>query len=80
MATRRQRIVLDTNRCRIVGDLLLPADSYRNRLSDLLNRQELDFISLTDVEITPNDGRPSQKHDFLAVGRSHVELAYELDE
>lgn len=79
MATRKQRVVLDTASNRIVGDLLLPEESYRSRLSDLLNRQGLAFVSLTDAEITPRDGRSPEAHAFLAVAKEHVQIAFELD-
>lgn len=79
MATRKQRVVFDTAGNRIVGDLLLPEESYRSRLSDLLNRQGLNFISLTDAEVTPHGG-PPEAHAFLAVAREHVQIAFELEQ
>lgn len=80
MATREQRVVLETDRNRVVGDLTMPEGGYRSRLSDLLNRQSLVFIPLTGAEVTPLDGGPTQTYAFLAVARDHVELAYELTE
>lgn len=79
MATRTHRVVLETGRNRIVGDLTLPEDGYRSRLSDLLNRQGLAFVALTSAEVTLADG-PPQRHSFLAVARDHIEIAYELGE
>jgi hypothetical protein len=79
MGTRTHRVVLETTRSRIVGDLTLPEDGYRSRLSDLLNRQDLAFVALTSAEVTI-DGSPPQKHAFLAVARDHIEFAYELGE
>ena len=55
--TRVERIVLETDRHRIVGDLTLPRDGYRSRLSDYLNQGEIVFIPLTDAEITPDRRR-----------------------
>ena len=37
METRIERVVLETDRHRIVGDLTLPKEGYRSRLSDYLN-------------------------------------------
>ena len=77
MDTRVERIVLETERHRIVGDLVLPRDGYRSRLSDYLNQGEIAFIPLTDAEITliENSHEP-ERREFIAVAREHVTLAY----
>ena len=41
METRVERVVLETAKHRIVGDLTLPREGYRSRLSDFLNRGDL---------------------------------------
>lgn len=79
MGTYKQRVALKTASDRIVGDLALPEDGYRSRLSDFLNRQGLAFIPLTRAEVTPLDGGPTETHAFLAVGLNHVQLAHELN-
>jgi hypothetical protein len=82
MDSRTERVVLETDRHRIVGDLTLPKEGHRSRLSDFLNQGELDFIPLVNVEVTPlgvNGGAPEQRR-FLAVARAHVELAHPLEE
>jgi hypothetical protein len=77
MDTRVERIVLETDRHRIVGDLTMPREGYRSRLSDYLNRGELDFIPLANAVITALDGPAgSEEREFIAVGRTHVQLAY----
>jgi hypothetical protein len=76
MGTRTHRVVLETGRNRIIGDLTLPEDGYRSRLSDLLNRQGLAFVALTSAEVTL-DGGEIERHPFLAVARDHIEIAYE---
>jgi hypothetical protein len=75
--TRLQRVVLETGRYRISGDLTLPSAGYRSRFSDLLNRDDLAFISLVNAEITPLDGGEVETRPFIAVGRDHVQIAYE---
>ena len=77
--TRWERIVLETERHRIVGDVTLPAEGYRSRLSDLLNREGLSFIPLTNAEITDLNGGDSERRTFVAVARDHVQVAYEDD-
>jgi hypothetical protein len=76
METRIERVVLETDRHRIVGDLTLPREGYRSRLSDFLNRGDVDFIPLVNCEIASmNGGAPTQR-EFIAVARTHVQLAY----
>jgi hypothetical protein len=80
MDMRVERVVLETDRYRIVGDLHLPHEGYRSRLSDYLNRGAPEFIALTSVEIEPLDGGAGrERRDFIAVGRRQVALAYPQD-
>jgi hypothetical protein len=69
---RRERIRLETPRHLIEGSLMLARDGYRSRVSDMLNASERDFLTLTDVTLTPLDGGPSEQHAFLAVARAHI--------
>jgi hypothetical protein len=77
--TRRQRIVLETDRQRIVGDVVLPTEGFRTRLSDLLNSEGLRFVSLVDAELTDHESGETVHREFVAVARGHVQLAYEAD-
>ena len=73
--------MLETERYRIVGDLTLPKEGYRSRLSDFLNRGDLDFIPLVNVEmssVASNGSDPERRH-FLAVARSHIQLAHPIE-
>lgn len=78
MENRIERVVVETSQNRIIGDLTLPRDGYRSRLSDFLNRGDLDFIPLANAEVAPITGGELQTRDFIAVGRTHVHLAYHL--
>lgn len=69
---RRERIRLETPRHRIEGLIVLAADGYRSRVSDVLNASERDFLTLTDATLQPLDGGASERHDFLAVARGHI--------
>jgi hypothetical protein len=77
LETRTQRVVLETDRYRISGDLNLPSEGYRSRFSDLLNRGDLDFIALVNAELLPLDGGTPEPRPFIAVARDHVRVAYE---
>ena len=71
-------MVLETERHRIVGHVTLPAEGYRSRLSDLLNREDLNFIPLVNAHIIDlNNGSEPDQRSFVAVGREHVQVAYE---
>jgi hypothetical protein len=78
MEMRIQRVVLETRHQRITGDLHMPREGYRSRLSDYLNRGDDHFVPLSNAEIAPLDGPNGhvQERDFLAVARTHVTLAY----
>lgn len=80
MEMKAQRVVLETARHRIVGDVHLPSEGYRARLSDFLNRDDLDFIPLVNVEISSINGSDVAAHSFLAVAKSHIQLAHPLEE
>jgi len=76
-----RRVCLETAHHRIVGQLRLPPDGYRSRLSDYLNAPDRGFIALTDVAITTIDGSGQERHHaFVAVSSEHVILAIPLDE
>lgn len=70
--------MLETDRYRIVGEITLPQDGYRNRFSDLLNQDSRYFIPVVNAEISPIGGGDSVKRHFVMVGRAQIEFAYEL--
>ncbi len=78
MDNRVERVVFEMERCRIVGDLALPTEGYRSRLSDFLNRADLTFIPLVNVEVSGLDGGDPVAHAFLAIGRGHIQVAHPL--
>lgn len=76
---RRERIFLETDRHLITGEVTLPADGYQSRFSDAINRGDLAFLPLTDVEIVPVGGGESTRHEFVMVGKAHVRLAHPVE-
>jgi hypothetical protein len=75
---RVERAAFETDRHLVVGDVTLPPAGYQSRFSDLLNRADLDFVSLTNVEITSlADGKVSER-PFIALNKTHVRVAYPL--
>jgi hypothetical protein len=75
MDHKRERVRIETDRHRIEGWLTLALDGYRSRVSDVLNASERDFITLTDVTVSPLQGGDSETHEFLTIARRHIVFA-----
>ncbi len=73
---RRERAVFETDRHLIAGDVTLPREGYASRLSDALNRDEIGFIPLTDVEVTTTATGEVTRREFVVLGKAHIKLAY----
>jgi len=75
MDHRTERITIETERHRIEGVLTLARDGYRSRVSDVLNASERDFITLTEVSVTPLEGGPVELYPYLSLARRHIVFA-----
>ena len=75
MDHRRERIRIETERHRIVGELTLARDGYRSRVSDVLNAPERDFLTLTEVTVEPLSGGPTELYPYLTLARRHIVVA-----
>jgi hypothetical protein len=76
---RVERAAFETDRLLVVGDVTLPPEGYQSRFSDSLNRNELEFLPLTNCEITTlADGRKSHK-DFLVLSKRHIQVAHPVE-
>lgn len=82
MNQREERIVVETERYRLVGTVRLPAEGYRSRLTDHLNAGEREFLALTDVEVASleDPSRPHVRHGYVALGRRHIVFATSADD
>jgi hypothetical protein len=76
---RRERAVFETDGRLITGDVTLPREGYASRLSDALNRDEIGFIPLTDVEIATTSNGDVTRREFILLGKSHIKLAYPVE-
>lgn len=76
---RRERVLFETDRHVIVGDMTLPAEGYQARFSDAVNRIDIAFIPLLDVEITPLSGGETAKREFIVLAKAHIRLAHPVD-
>jgi hypothetical protein len=77
---RRERVVFETDRHVVVGDLTLPPEGYQSRFSDAVNRPDVAFVPLLNVEITPLGGGAAKRRDFIILAKEHIRLAYPVDE
>jgi hypothetical protein len=78
IAHRVERAVFETDRQLVVGDVTLPPEGYQSRFSDSLNRAELEFVSLTNCEVTTLDDGTTRRQDFLMLSKRHIRLAYPI--
>jgi hypothetical protein len=76
---RRERVRFETEHHRVEGVMTLARDGFRSRVSDVLNASERDFVTLTDVTVTPHDGTPAERHRYLTVARRHIVFAVSTD-
>jgi hypothetical protein len=76
IAHRVERAVFETDRQLIVGDVTLPPEGYQSRFSDVLNRRDLDFLSLTNAEITSLADGTVKERPFMVVSKGQIRLAY----
>jgi hypothetical protein len=76
---RRERIVFETDSHLVVGDVTLPPEGYQSRFSDAVNRGDIAFIPLVDVEITPRGGGAAERRPFVVLAKAHVRFAYPLE-
>jgi hypothetical protein len=75
---RIERAAFETDRLMVVGNVTLPPEGYQSRFSDLLNRDDLEFLSLTDCDVTSLvDGR-TERREFMMLSKRHIRVAYPL--
>ena len=77
-AKRIERAAFETDRLLVVGDVTLPPEGYQSRFSDSLNRTDLEFLPLTNCEVTSlADGRVKER-EFMLLAKRHIRVAYPL--
>ena len=59
---RRERVVLETDRYRVEGDITLSQESYRVALTDYLNRRDQEFVVIVNSELNALDGSGRDWH------------------
>ena len=75
LEVRFERIVVETDRYRVEGDVKLPQEGYRSRISDYINRPEQEFITLINVELRSIDGSGRDwDSPIIMLARRHIRL------
>jgi hypothetical protein len=77
---RCKRVVVETDRYRVEGDVTLPQEGYRNLLSDYMNHREEEILFLVNVEMVALDG--SGRHwnlPVLRLARRQIRLFVPID-
>jgi hypothetical protein len=76
---RVERVQMETDRQRIVGDVTLPPEGYQSRFSDSLNRVDVTFIPLVNAEVSSLMGGDVEHLPFMVVSKAHVRVAFPID-
>ena len=72
---RQERVVVETDRYRVEGNVTLPREGYRSGLSDYLNRHDQEFLILVDAELNALDGSGRDwSTPLLMLARRHIRL------
>ena len=75
MDHRHEAVVVETPRYRIEGNLTLPREGYRSRLSDYVNQRDREFFAINEATLTALDAPDQVRHTaFLMVARRHVRM------
>jgi hypothetical protein len=77
---RTERVQFETDRHRIVGDMTLPPEAYQTRFSDSLNRGDITFLPLVNVEVSSLVGGEVERRPFLVVSKAHVRIAFPVED
>ncbi|HEY2477112.1 MAG TPA: hypothetical protein VGI17_00090 [Solirubrobacterales bacterium] len=78
-AKRVERAAFETDRLLVVGDVTLPPEGYQSRFSDSVNRADLEFVLLTDCEVTSLADGTTRRQEFLMLGKRHIRVAYPVE-
>ena len=81
MPRQLERIVLETQRYRIEGEIMLPPEGYRSRLSDYLNDPDREFMIVLEARVANLDAldKPPTLIPVLMVHRARVDLVFPLE-
>ncbi len=71
---RKEKVLVETGRYRVSGNMTLPSEGHRSRLSDHLNRRDQEFFTIQEAVLTPLEGGEGWSVDVLMLSRAHIHL------
>jgi uncharacterized protein DUF6812 len=78
---RKERVVVETDRYRVEGMLTLPREGYRSRVSDHVNRRDVEFFTMLDCSLSPLDGSEGGcEAPVLLLARQHIRMIVPVSE
>jgi hypothetical protein len=78
---RQEQVVVETDRYRVEGNMTLPKEGYRSRLSDHINRRDQEFFTIQDARISTLDGSGGDwSAPVLMLARRHIRLIAPAEE
>ena len=78
---RREGVVLETSRYRVEGEIMLPPEGYKSRLSDHLNEPQREFLIILDAVLTPfTEPDDAFSIPVLMVQRARVDIIFPASE
>ena len=81
MDRKRERVILETSRYRIAGEVMLPPEGYKSRLSDHLNEPQREFLIVLGAIMTPlEDPENRFRSKVVMIHRSKVDVIFPEDE
>jgi hypothetical protein len=81
MERKRERVLLETGRYRIEGEVMLPPEGYKSRLSDHLNDPQHEFLIVLDALLTPFDNPDSSfRSGVVMLQRARIDVILPVEE
>lgn len=78
---KRERVILETSRYRIAGEVMLPPEGYKSRLSDHINEPRREFLIVLDATMTPlEDPENRFRSRVVMIHRAKIDVIFPEDE
>jgi hypothetical protein len=72
---RQEQVVVETDRYRVEGEMTMPREGYRSRLSDHINRRDHEFFTIQNARLAALDGSGRDwEAPVLMLARRHIRL------
>jgi hypothetical protein len=81
MELRTEKVRIETDRYRIDGQITLPSEGFRSRLSDFVNQRDRDFFAIQDAHVVEfGNEKDAEDVKFVMVAKQHVRVITPLEE